>query len=348
VRLLHVAGGRPPLHRARPRQDRQHRLDALVPGRHPRALVHRFQERHRWHHPAAGQRVGGQGRERQCDRTGLHGHRQHRAAARRRRPQPRDPRPHPGRALGRTVRPGRYRRVPVQQRIGLRQRRGASGRRRLAGALTRLSRNGREDGVLPDAGFPSVPIFFRRDAPAADGAGTPTRNQEAGMRPWIAICLLLCGLAVVPAAAAEPEPRRVFLVGDSTASEYPPERAPREGWGMRMQPRLAPGWELRNHARSGRSARSFIEEGWLQPVADDLRAGDVLLIQFGQDDAKVEDPWRYSDPDVAYPRWLSRYLALARERGATPVLVTPVARRKFDGAQLLDTHGPYPQAVRDL
>ena len=168
------------------------------------------------------------------------------------------------------------------------------------------------------------------------------------MRPWIAICLLLCGLAVVPAAAAEPEPRRVFLVGDSTASEYPPERAPREGWGMRMQPRLAPGWELRNHARSGRSARSFIEEGWLQPVADDLRAGDVLLIQFGHNDAKVEDPWRYSDPDVAYPRWLSRYLALARERGATPVLVTPVARRKFDGAQLLDTHGPYPQAVRDL
>ena len=168
------------------------------------------------------------------------------------------------------------------------------------------------------------------------------------MRTWIAICLLLCGLAVVPAAAAKPEPRRVFLVGDSTASEYPPERAPREGWGMRMQPRLAPGWELRNHARSGRSARSFIEEGWLQPVADGLRAGDVLLIQFGHNDAKVEDPSRYSDPDAAYPQWLSRYLALARERGATPVLVTPVARRKFDGAQLLDTHGPYPQAVRDL
>ena len=38
----------------------------------------------------------------------------------------------------------------------------------------------------------------------------------------------------------------------------------------------------------------------------------------------------------------------SRERGATPILITPVARRKFDRGQLLDTHGLYTQAVRDL
>ncbi|MDH5834272.1 cupin domain-containing protein, partial [Luteimonas kalidii] len=153
-----------------------------------------------------------------------------------------------------------------------------------------------------------------------------------------------CAVATAHAAG----PRRVFIAGDSTASAYPAERAPREGWGMRLQPWLADGWEVRNHAQSGRSARSFIEQGWLAAIARDLRAGDVLLVQFGHNDAKVEDPARYSDPGTAYPAWLMRYVDLALERGATPVLVTPVARRKFDGGQLLDTHGPFPQAVRDL
>lgn len=159
--------------------------------------------------------------------------------------------------------------------------------------------------------------------------------------------LLLASLLLACASVAVAAPR-VFIAGDSTASAYPPERAPREGWGMRLQPYLAEGWQVRNHAQSGRSARSFIEQGWLDGIAAELRPGDVLLVQFGHNDAKVEDPARYSDPAIAYPHWLLRYVALARERGATPVLVTPVARRKFDGTQLLDTHGPYPQAVRDL
>lgn len=160
------------------------------------------------------------------------------------------------------------------------------------------------------------------------------------------LALAILSTGCIPALAQAPQ--RVFIAGDSTASEYPAERAPREGWGMRLQPYLAEGWEVRNHAQSGRSARSFIEEGWLDGIAKDLRAGDVLLIQFGHNDAKVEDLSRYSDPVSAYPHWLARYVSLARERGATPVLATPVARRKFDGTQLLDTHGPYPQAMRDL
>jgi len=171
--------------------------------------------------------------------------------------------------------------------------------------------------------------------------------EEHGMvhkLKWLAACAGLC----VAAVAAAEGPRRVFIAGDSTASEYPAERAPREGWGMRLGDWLVEGVELRNHAQSGRSARSFIEQGWLDGIARDLDEGDVLLIQFGHNDAKVEDPARYSEPMVEYPRWLMRYVELARARGATPVLVTPVARRKFDGNQLLDTHGPYPQAVREL
>ncbi|MFT3667158.1 MAG: cupin domain-containing protein [Pseudoxanthomonas sp.] len=165
------------------------------------------------------------------------------------------------------------------------------------------------------------------------------------IRPLASLALL----ALLPAAAHAAPPRQVFIAGDSTASHYGPERAPREGWGQQLQGFLAPdAYLVRNHAQSGRSSRSFIAEGWFDGMAKAMRKGDVLLIQFGHNDEKIEDPTRYNEPQHAFPEWLMRYVALAREKGATPILVTPVARRKFDRGQLLDTHGLYAQAVRDL
>jgi lysophospholipase L1-like esterase/mannose-6-phosphate isomerase-like protein (cupin superfamily) len=171
------------------------------------------------------------------------------------------------------------------------------------------------------------------------------------LRAVLALCLAYASLANAHAAerVAEPAQRRVFIAGDSTASDYGPARAPRQGWGMQLQSFLdAKAWSVRNHAQSGRSARSFIEQGWLDGIEKDLRRGDVLLVQFGHNDAKLEDPSRYNEPREAFPTWLMRYVRLARERGATPILITPVARRKFDRGQLLDTHGLYVQTVRDL
>lgn len=149
---------------------------------------------------------------------------------------------------------------------------------------------------------------------------------------------------VVDAGAAP----RIVIAGDSTASEYGAERAPRAGWGMALGSFFGANRDVRNHAWSGRSSRSFIEQGGLQRVVADLRRGDVLLIQFGHNDAKREDPARYNEPHDAFPRWLMRHVEAARERGATPILVTPLARRVFDHGQLLDTHGLYAEAVRQL
>ncbi|GHH58918.1 GDSL-type esterase/lipase family protein [[Pseudomonas] boreopolis] len=160
--------------------------------------------------------------------------------------------------------------------------------------------------------------------------------------------LLLLPLLLAGATHAA-APQRVFVAGDSTAAEYGPERAPQAGWGQMLQSWLDPAqWSVRNHAKGGRSARSFIEEGRLDAIAAELRAGDVLLVQFGHNDAKFEDPTRYDDPQEAYPRYLMRYVQLARDKGATPVLITPVARLLYDFGSLLDTHGPYTQAVRQL
>ncbi len=161
---------------------------------------------------------------------------------------------------------------------------------------------------------------------------------------------LMLSLSLLMAApAALCAPHRVFIAGDSTAAEYGPERAPQAGWGQALQSYLDPAvWEVRNHAKGGRSTRSFIEEKRLDAIAGELRRGDVLLIQFGHNDAKFEDPTRYTDPATTYPQLLMRYVQLARDKGATPVLITPVARLLYDFGSLLDTHALYTQSMKQL
>jgi len=158
---------------------------------------------------------------------------------------------------------------------------------------------------------------------------------------------LACFGAPGVAPAASPA-SRIFIAGDSTASDYSVERAPRAGWGMALPSYFGANRDVRNHALSGRSSRSFIEQGALEKIANELRKDDILLIQFGHNDEKVEDPSRYTEPQTEFPGWLMRYVEVAREHEAIPILVTPLARRVFDKGQLLDTHGPYTQAVRDL
>ncbi|MGQ0800145.1 MAG: cupin domain-containing protein [Pseudomarimonas sp.] len=167
--------------------------------------------------------------------------------------------------------------------------------------------------------------------------------------------LLLAGITailVVRLAVASEHVPRIFIAGDSTASDYPLDRAPRAGWGMALGSFFGTHREVRNRALSGRSSRSFIDQGALTAVSEEMRKGDVLLIQFGHNDEKLEDPTRYTEPTTEFPQLLMRYVNAARERGAIPILLTPLARRIFDPGQtqdqLLDTHGVYADAVRGL
>ena len=69
----------------------------------------------------------------------------------------------------------------------------------------------------------------------------------------------------------------IYICGDSTAASYTPEKAPITGWGQVLGEFL-PGVEIINHAFAGRSSKSFLAEGRLQPVEEHIRPGDLLLI----------------------------------------------------------------------
>lgn len=150
-------------------------------------------------------------------------------------------------------------------------------------------------------------------------------------------------LALVVPAIATP---RVFMIGDSTMAKKPLD-LPERGWGMAFGRFLTDPAMVQNHAVNGRSTKSFIDEGRWGKVVVELAPGDFVIIQFAHNDEKKEDPKRYTDPATSFRVNLRRFISEARTKGASPILATPVCRRKFDAAgKLVPTHGAYPDAVR--
>lgn len=147
-----------------------------------------------------------------------------------------------------------------------------------------------------------------------------------------------------------PEKRiTVFMIGDSTMADKPLADNPERGWGQLFPRYLDNEVVVKNYAVNGRSTKSFIREGRWDSVMKYLRKDDYVFIQFGHNDSKMEDSNRYAAPNGLYRENLMRFVREARAKGANPILVTPVMRRKFDvNGKFVDQHGEYPGAVRTV
>lgn len=141
----------------------------------------------------------------------------------------------------------------------------------------------------------------------------------------------------------------IYMIGDSTMASYKEDRAPLTGWGQVMPDYFSKKITVYNHATSGRSSKSFISEGRWEKVLESLQPDDYVFIQFGHNDAKKEDSKRYADPNGLYKENLTRFINETCEKGAIPILLTPIARRVFltDG-KVKNTHGEYLAAVSDV
>lgn len=141
----------------------------------------------------------------------------------------------------------------------------------------------------------------------------------------------------------------VHYIGDSTVARNNIHSYPQTGMSQALSLYLKESVMVRSYAKNGRSTKSFLDEGRFGPVEAAMESGDFLFIQFGHNDEK-DDPARHTDPDTTFRENLKLFIRAARERGAKPVLLTPIARRLFDEAGNFrpGSHGAYPDAMRAL
>lgn len=186
------------------------------------------------------------------------------------------------------------------------------------------------------------------------------------------LCLVLfLGLAPILISCSEKkeEPtgkiNKVWLIGDSTMANYALEenyqsnRHPITGWGQVFQPFMAKdslsqishlvqadSLIVDDRAKGGRSTRTFFQEGRWRAVYNEMQPGDLVLIQFGHNDAAVTKTERYVDVE-GYQEFLRLFIQQTREKGGTPILLTPVARNyPWENGRLKNVHGDYPDAMK--
>ena len=160
---------------------------------------------------------------------------------------------------------------------------------------------------------------------------------------------LFIPLALFLMAFVMPEKKMItiWLCGDSTMSIKEKKAYPETGWGMPFVYFWDSTVTIENLAKNGRSTSSFRNEGLWKIVLDKAGEGDYVFIQFGHNDEVSTKKTYTTEPE--FKNNLKQYIAEARGKKAIPILLTPMARRKFDAAGKIEgTHDVYSQIVRDV
>jgi lysophospholipase L1-like esterase len=147
----------------------------------------------------------------------------------------------------------------------------------------------------------------------------------------------------------------LWIIGDSTVKVGTPGQ---RGWGDEIAPYFDRAKiNVVNRAIGGRSSRTFITEGRWDGILGEIRQGDVVLMQFGHNDASPinEDPpvtastrargtlRNNSDDTVdviniltgkpetvrSYGWYIRHYIATAREKGAVSIVCSPIPRKSW-------------------
>lgn len=200
---------------------------------------------------------------------------------------------------------------------------------------------------------------------------------------------IISALAIAPALmlmsaylTAPQHKTTIFMIGDSTMANKPTKDGnPERGWGQMLPGFLSDEIIVDNHAKNGRSSKSFIDEGLWDAVLEKIQPGDYVFIQFGHNDEKPKED-RHTDPGSTFDANLERFVIETRSKGGIPVLFNSIVRRNFGAsdaaavaaavnqddafyadpnavtavgtseslptARLIDTHGAYLDSPRNV
>lgn len=159
-----------------------------------------------------------------------------------------------------------------------------------------------------------------------------------------------------PSAAAS---IKVWMAGDSTMAN--PNSTCPVGWGSQFDALFDDSVTVVNSAVGGRSIQTWLYEGnvkstkdaagecvvspqtyaqrWLTMLdpANGMRAGDYLVIQFGINDGDPNCPRHVGS--ARYRQLLDTMVKAAKDRGAKPIVVTPVASIRCSGSTAVGNRG---------
>lgn len=157
----------------------------------------------------------------------------------------------------------------------------------------------------------------------------------------------------------------LWLVGDSTVRNGRGDGGQGQwGWGEPLVAFFDPHKiNVVNRAIGGRSSRSYIYEGHWADVLKMIKAGDVVLFQWGHNDGgkpddpararaslpgvgeetvEIENPILHSHETVhTYGWYLTKYVESARAAGATPILCSLIPRKGFREGKANRDKGSY-------
>jgi len=150
---------------------------------------------------------------------------------------------------------------------------------------------------------------------------------------------------------ADPDLPTVFLIGDSTVRTGRGDGANGQwGWGDALSVYFDPmKVNLVNRSVGGMGARSFITVGFWDKVLAMIKPGDFVIMQFGHNDngkygalPGIGDNSREGEnskgaPETVYSfgAYLRRYVAEAREKGATPIICTLIPRNIWKDGKII-------------
>lgn len=201
-------------------------------------------------------------------------------------------------------------------------------------------------------------FYIDRIHTSAFGARVNAESAVEGLRASglpLAECLLPEPVDTITGATRQPGKPVLFTIGDSTVKNKD-DGDSMWGWGSVIAEFFdAEKIVVENHAMAGRSARTFLDEGRWDKVYKALQPGDFVIMQFGHNDlgdinvgkARGELPGYGPESKVfkmektginqvvyTFGWYLRKFIMDAREKGATPIVVSHTPRNKWDKGRI--------------
>jgi rhamnogalacturonan acetylesterase len=159
------------------------------------------------------------------------------------------------------------------------------------------------------------------------------------------VALLLAATSLAHAADEKPQQTpTLFIIGDSTVNN--PTKG-LQGWGTPIAELFDPlKIHVENHARGGRSSRTYYTEGLWDEVLAKMNPGDFVLMQFGHNDGgglarstraslkgNGEETQEVTDEKTGkkevvhtYGWYMRQYISQAKAKGVIPIVLSPIPR----------------------